>query len=90
MPLALSDGGECYDTSPETTYAGKYPFARYLYVYLNKKPNESLEPLRAEFVKYIQSRDGQSETELGGFYSITAADRQDDQQRLGLITPLEQ
>ncbi len=90
VSLALSDGGECYDTSAQTTYAGKYPFARYLYVYLNKKPNESLEPLRAEFIRYIQSRDGQRETELGGFYSITAADRQDDQQRLGLITPVGQ
>lgn len=90
VPLALSDGRECNDTSAETTYAGKYPFARYLYVYLNKKPNKSLDPLRAEFVKYIQSKDGQSEAELGGFYSITAADRQDDQKRLGLITPVGQ
>ena len=37
VPLALAEGAECHDTSPETTYAGKYPFARYLYVYLNKK-----------------------------------------------------
>ena len=85
VPLALAEGAECHDTSPETTYAGKYPFARYLYVYLNKKPNESLNPLRAEFIKYIQSKDGQTETEQGGFYSITATDRQQDQEMLGLL-----
>ena len=27
VPLALADGADCHDTSPETTYAGKYPFA---------------------------------------------------------------
>jgi ABC-type phosphate transport system substrate-binding protein len=65
VALALADGAECYDTSAETTYAGKYPFARYLHVYLNKKPNPALDSLRAEFIKYIRSKDGQSETELG-------------------------
>ncbi len=87
VPLALADGLQCYDTSPEMTYAGKYPFARLLYVYLNKKPNELLDPLRAEFIKYIQSKDGQTQTERGGFYSITAKDRQEDQKLLGLIAP---
>ena len=87
VPLALADGLQCYDTSPEMTYAGKYPFARLLYVYFNKKPNEPLDPLRAEFIKYIHSKDGQTQTERGGFYSITAKDRQEDQKLLGLIAP---
>jgi phosphate transport system substrate-binding protein len=90
VPLALAEGAECHDTSPEMTYAGKYPFARYLYIYLNRKPNETLDPLRAEFIKYIQSKDGQTETERGGFYSITAADRQQDQKMLGLLSPVGQ
>jgi phosphate transport system substrate-binding protein len=90
VPLALADGAACYDTSPETTYAGRYPFARYLYVYLNKKPNDALDPLRAEFIKYIQSKDGQIEAERGGFYSITAADRRDDEKRLGLVATVSQ
>jgi len=87
VPLALADGLPCYDTSPEMTYARKYPFARLLYVYFNKKPNEPLDPLRAEFIKYIQSKDGQTQTERGGFYSIAAKDRQEDQKLLGLIAP---
>jgi phosphate transport system substrate-binding protein len=90
VPLALADGAECNDTSPETTYAGKYPFARYLYVYLNRRPNETLDPLRAEFIRYIQSKDGQTQTELGGFYSITDKDRQEDQTLLGLLGPVGQ
>lgn len=90
VPLALADGAECHDTSPEATYSGKYPFARYLYVYLNKKPDQSLDPLRAEFIKYIQSKDGQIETEQGGFYSITATDQQQDQKMLGLLSSVGQ
>jgi ABC-type phosphate transport system substrate-binding protein len=38
-----------------------------------------------EFIKYILSKDGQTETETGGFYSITNADREADLKRLGII-----
>jgi phosphate transport system substrate-binding protein len=48
VPLAAYYGRECYDTTAEATYSGKYPIARYLYIYLNKKPDEPLDPLRAE------------------------------------------
>jgi phosphate transport system substrate-binding protein len=57
---------------------------------LNKKPNAPLDPLRAEFIKYIQSKEGQTETERGGFYSITAQDQQEDQKLLGLTAPVGQ
>jgi hypothetical protein len=30
---------------------------------LNKKPAQPLDPLRAEFIKYILSKDGQTQTE---------------------------
>jgi len=63
IPLALYSGGPCYDTSAEATLSGKYPFARYLRIYLNKKPAQPLDPLRAEFIKYILSKDGQTQTE---------------------------
>ena len=39
VPLAASSGDKCYDTSAESAYSGKYPLARYLYVYFNKNPN---------------------------------------------------
>jgi hypothetical protein len=35
VPLAATLGGQCQDTSPEATYSGAYPLARYLYIYLN-------------------------------------------------------
>jgi len=51
----------------EATYSGKYPIARHL----NKKPNEPLDPLRVEFIKYILSKDGQTQTENGGYFPIS-------------------
>lgn len=84
VPLAAYYGATCYDASADTAYSSKYPIARYLYIYLNKKPNQSLDPLRAEFVKYILSKNGQEETERGGFFSISDEIRQSDLNKLGI------
>jgi len=83
-PLSVFFGGKCYDTSPEATLSGKYPLARYLYIYVNKKPGEALDTLRGEFIKYILSKDGQTQTEKGGYYPITEEIREAELQRLGL------
>ena len=84
MPLAVTFGRECYDASAELTYSGKYPVARFLYIYLNKKPNEPIDPLRREFIEYIFSKDGQAQTEKSGFYPITNEVREKELKKLGL------
>ncbi len=86
VPLASYYGGTCYDAAAEPTLSGKYPIARYLYVYVNKKPAQALDPLRAEFIKYILSKDGQEQTEKGGFYSITNEIREQELTKLGIST----
>lgn len=86
VPLAAKEGGECYDTSPESAYAGDYPIARFLYIYLNKNPNQALDPLRAEFIKYSLSKQGQTETIKGGYYPITNAVRVEDLGTLAIDT----
>ena len=75
VPLAAVPGDKCYDTSAASTYSGHYPLARYLHIYLNKAPGKPLNPAILEFVKFILSRDGQSETIKSGFYPITEAVR---------------
>ncbi len=84
VPLAVTFGRECYDASAESTYSGKYPVAQFLYIYLNKKPNEPIDPLRREFIKYILSKDGQAQTEKSGFYPITNEVREKELKKLGL------
>lgn len=85
VPLSAT-GGQCYDTSLQSTLSGSYPIARYRYVCLNKKADEPLDPLRAEFIRYILSKDGQMQTEAGGFYSITDKIREEEFKKLGLVT----
>jgi phosphate transport system substrate-binding protein len=84
VPLAVTFGRECYDTSAESTYTGKYPVARFLYIYFNKKPNEPIDSLRREFIKFILSKDGQTLTEKSGFYPITNELREKELKKLGL------
>jgi phosphate transport system substrate-binding protein len=84
--LASYPGAKCYDTSAEATFSGNYPIARYLYVYVNKKPDQSLDPMRAEFIKYIVSKEGQTQAEMGGYYPITNDIREDDLKRLGITS----
>jgi phosphate transport system substrate-binding protein len=84
VPLALYPGGTCHDTSAAATLSGKYPIARYLYVYINKNPNQPLDPLRSEFIKYVLSKDGQTQTENGGFYPITNEIRETELKKFGI------
>lgn len=84
VPLAAYYGGTCYQPTADATLSGKYPIARYLYVYLNKNPKQALDPLRAEMVKYILSKDGQQEAENGGFFPITNEVRETDLTKLGI------
>lgn len=84
VPLAPNSGAACSATSAEAAYSAKYRLTRYLYIYLNKKPNQPLESLISEFVKFVVSKNGQTQTEIGGFYSITNDNREADLKRLGI------
>ena len=89
VPLAAYYGGACHEASAEETLSGRYPIARYLYVYLNRKPGQPLDALRAQFVKYILSKDGQEQTERRGFFPITNEIRESDLAKLGIPTDAE-
>ncbi|MFN7002656.1 MAG: PstS family phosphate ABC transporter substrate-binding protein [Roseinatronobacter sp.] len=62
--------GTCY--TPDDAPEGNYPIARFLYVYMNVDPNTALEPLRAEFVRYVYSQEGQQDVIRAGFFPVTA------------------
>jgi phosphate transport system substrate-binding protein len=84
IPLAAKAGGKCFDTSPANAYSGDYPIARFLYIYVNKNPNQPLDPLRREFIKYALSKQGQTETVKGGYYPIANAVREEDLEALAV------
>ena len=70
--VPLSKGGEAFEASEENALAGKFPLARFFYVYVNKAPNKPLNPLEAEFVKLVLSQAGQQVVVKDGYIPLPA------------------
>jgi phosphate transport system substrate-binding protein len=66
--------GETLETATEPTYenclSGSYPLARFLLVYVNKKPGQPLDPLTLEFLKFVLSKEGQEIVVKDGYYPL--------------------
>lgn len=73
LPLSKKDGETYYDASEENAFAGKYPLARVLYVYVNKAPNRPLTPMEREFFTMVLSRIGQEVVVKDGYMPLPAA-----------------
>ena len=73
VPLAEKEGAKCYEADPDNAYAGTYPLARFLYVYVNKAPGKPLDPLTREFVKLMVSKEGQEVVIKDGYFPIPAS-----------------
>lgn len=71
VPLAEKEG-ECVEPMATNAYAGTYPLARFLYLYVNKPPSHALDPLTHEFIKLVQSKQGQEVVVKDGYFPITA------------------
>jgi phosphate transport system substrate-binding protein len=73
-PLSLAkDASSAYSsTDPTEVYAGKYPLARFLYVYVNRPPGKSLDPLTEQFIKFVLSKDGQEIVKKDGYMPLKA------------------
>ncbi len=84
VPLSAEPGGKCYDANAENAYAGLYPISRFLYIYVNRNPNQALDPLRAEFVRYVYSKQGQEAVIKDGYYPVTGPVAKEDLAGLGL------
>lgn len=72
VALAKKAGDPFIDATPENAISGKYPLTRYLYVYVNKKPNTPLAPLDAEFIKMVLSKTGQQVVIKDGYIPLPA------------------
>ncbi len=82
VPLAVD--GESDFIPAEADMAGEYPLARFLLVYVNKRPGSALDPLRAEFVKYMLSADGQRAVIRDGYLPVSSGIASQDRETLGL------
>lgn len=69
VPLAKKHGDKAIPAEPSSV--ADYPLARFLLVYVNKKPGEDLDPLRREFIKLIFSQEGQEVVVKDGYLPVS-------------------
>ncbi len=57
----------------ENCLSGDYPLARLHYIYINKRPNESIDTLSYEFLRFVLSREGQEIVVEAGYFPLPAS-----------------
>ncbi len=72
VPLAASAETQPVAATTEAALSGDYPLARYLYIYVNRRPGTPLPPLEREFLKLVLSRDGQQIVVKDGYIPLPA------------------
>jgi phosphate transport system substrate-binding protein len=78
VPLSEKAGDHCHEATADEAYAGKYPLARFLFVYVNRAPGKPLDPLTREFAKLILSKEGQEVVVKDGYFPIPATIAKDE------------
>jgi phosphate transport system substrate-binding protein len=84
VSLKATATDEAVPADPAHAYTGKYPLARFLYVYLNHKPGTELDPLRREFLLYVFSKNGQSDVIKDGYFPVNAKIAGEELAKLGM------
>ena len=77
LPIA-EKGDKFVEPTYENCLSGDYPIARFLFVYVNKKPGAPLDKLTGEFIKFVQSKQGQEVVVKDGYFPLTKAIIDDD------------
>ena len=85
VPLATKTGEKCFEATAEDAYAGDYPIARFLYIYVNKNPAQPLDPARGEFIRFMLSKQGQQATLKDGYFPVAALTAKADLKSTGLV-----
>jgi phosphate transport system substrate-binding protein len=87
VPVAFNAGEPHADPSVAAVLSGEYPLGRFLYVYVNQAPGESLSPLLAEFFRYVFSTGGREQVEKAGFIAVPDEVASEELRGLRIIGP---
>lgn len=68
VPLAATGAGPFVMPTLETVQDRSYPLAREVYYYANRAPGRTLDPLVAEYLRFVVSRQGQTAIMRDGKY----------------------
>lgn len=86
VPLAAKEGASYVEATAENVISGRYPLARFLYVYVNKPPNKPLQSLEQEFIKMILSKTGQAVVIKDGYIPLPARIADKELSKIGADT----
>jgi phosphate transport system substrate-binding protein len=70
VPIA-EKGDKFIEPTYQNCLSGDYPIARFLFLYVNKKPGAPLDKLVGEFLKFVSSRQGQEVVIKDGYFPLT-------------------
>jgi phosphate transport system substrate-binding protein len=83
VPLSEGPSSPAIMPSIESVMDGQYPLSRPLYLYVNKDPNEEWEPKILEFLRFINSREGQETVARTGVYPLSSLQVADNLAMIG-------
>lgn len=72
VPIATAEGRPFIEASMDEAIAGRYPMSRFLYLYVNKAPDQPLPPLVREFLAMVLSYEGQAIVVRDGYVPFPA------------------
>ncbi len=84
VPLAKDAKSKVVEATPDNAYTGEYTLARFLYLYVNHKPGSQMDPLRREFLRYVLSKEGQTDVVKDGYFPLTGRLAQQQLAKVGL------
>jgi phosphate transport system substrate-binding protein len=70
VPISRTTGGEAFEANYQNALSGKYPIARFLYIYVNQDPKKPADPLIQQFMAFVLSRQGQEIVVKDGYYPL--------------------
>jgi phosphate transport system substrate-binding protein len=74
LALAPRDGAPAVAPSKQSFQDRSYPLVRSIYLFLNRKPGEPVDPKLREFLRYVLSHEGQDVVASNGSYLPLPAD----------------
>jgi phosphate transport system substrate-binding protein len=93
LRVSYGRGEPAFPATAEYALSGDYPIARFLYIYINQDPRHlhtphgGLDPLRAEFIRMMYTREGQEVVLKDGYFPLPASLAREELERLGLMSP---
>jgi phosphate transport system substrate-binding protein len=72
IPLARNKKSRPVPAEPQYGYDGTYPLSRFLLLSINYKPKSVMTPSTAEFIRFVFSRQGQTDVIKEGFLPVPA------------------